>query len=59
MLKKIRNSFLREGRLLAFSPALPRLFGTLDREFGHFRRYTRRQLARLAAECGFAVKLLR
>lgn len=38
------------GHLLLFVPALPALFGTLDEEFEHFRRYTRRALtAKLAA----------
>jgi SAM-dependent methyltransferase len=32
------------GHVLLFVPALPALFGTLDRAFEHFRRYTRREL---------------
>jgi SAM-dependent methyltransferase len=30
-----------DGHLLLFVPALPALFGSLDRAFDHFRRYTR------------------
>ena len=37
------------GVLVVLVPAHPRLFGALDRAYGHERRYTRERLARLAA----------
>ena len=43
------------GSLLLFVPAGPRLFGSLDRAFDHFRRYERRQLAELLADGGLEV----
>jgi SAM-dependent methyltransferase len=33
------------GRVIVLVPALPRLYGSLDRELTHVRRYTRRSLA--------------
>jgi len=40
------------GHLLLFVPALPALFGTLDRAFEHFRRYTRPVLRARLADAG-------
>jgi SAM-dependent methyltransferase len=59
MLERIRTSLSENGKLLLFVPALPIIFGSLDEQFGHFRRYTRKQLAQLVASCGFQVELLR
>ncbi len=42
------------GRLLLFVPALPALFGSLDRELDHVRRYGRAALERRTREAGFA-----
>jgi SAM-dependent methyltransferase len=44
------------GRLLVHVPALPWLYGSLDRELDHFRRYSRQQLVGLLAAAGFAVE---
>lgn len=35
------------GRLTVIVPANPALFGSLDREYGHLRRYTKRMLSKL------------
>lgn len=59
MLEKIRGTLNENGRLLLFVPALPAIFGSLDEQFGHFRRYTRRQLAGLVTACGYEIELLR
>ena len=40
------------GHLLLFVPALPALFGSLDRAFEHYRRYTRPVLRTRIAEAG-------
>lgn len=37
------------GRMVVYVPALPFLFGTLDQELGHLRRYTRRSVRALLA----------
>ncbi len=41
------------GALLLFVPAGPKLFGSLDVAFDHFRRYERRGLTSLLEESGF------
>jgi phospholipid N-methyltransferase len=38
------------GRLTLLVPAHPRLYGNLDRAYGHHRRYTRDRLRRVVAE---------
>lgn len=43
------------GRLGLLVPAHPRLYGKLDRAYGHHRRYTRTALRRLFDDAGFAV----
>ncbi|MBI4500108.1 MAG: class I SAM-dependent methyltransferase [Gemmatimonadetes bacterium] len=45
------------GRLVLLVPALPGIYGTLDRQLGHQRRYTPRLLRERYAEAGF--RLLR
>lgn len=59
MLERIRSSLNEKGRLLVFVPALPRIFGSLDEQFGHFRRYKRRRLRELVTSCGYQIELLR
>lgn len=44
------------GRAVILVPALESLFGSLDRELGHQRRYARKSLARLMREAGFRVE---
>ena len=43
------------GVLCLFVPARPELYAPLDRDFGHFRRYTRRELRRKLNQAGFAI----
>ena len=43
------------GRLTILVPAHPRLYGSLDRTYGHFRRYTRELLRGLADRAGLEV----
>jgi SAM-dependent methyltransferase len=51
------GSMLRpRGRAVILVPALQGLFGSLDRELGHQRRYTRKSLAGLMREAGFRVE---
>lgn len=47
-----------EGVLVVLVPAHPRLFGALDRAYGHERRYTRARLRALAAGAGLDVTAL-
>jgi SAM-dependent methyltransferase len=47
------------GHLLVFVPALPWLFGELDRQAGHFRRYTKKSLVELISRSGLSVVKVR
>ncbi len=44
VLKQARQAIKPGGALLLFVPALPAIYGTLDRAFEHERRYTKRAL---------------
>jgi SAM-dependent methyltransferase len=46
------------GRLLLLVPAGPRLFGSLDRAFGHYRRYTASTLTAALQSVGLAITAL-
>lgn len=43
------------GKLLILVPALPAIFGSLDRAFDHYRRYTRGVLRSAVMEAGFEI----
>jgi SAM-dependent methyltransferase len=54
-LQAIRAMLLPQGRLVLLVPALPALYGTMDRALGHHRRYRRRALAELLRATGYTV----
>jgi SAM-dependent methyltransferase len=43
------------GHVILFVPALPWLYGSLDRAFGHVRRYRRRELYDKISAAGFTI----
>lgn len=43
------------GRLCVFVPAVPAIYGTLDRKSGHYRRYRKAELVRNVTAGGFRV----
>ncbi len=45
----------RNGFLCLFVPARPEIFSPIDKDFGHFRRYTRPQLRGRLEQAGFEV----
>ncbi|HET8798811.1 MAG TPA: methyltransferase domain-containing protein, partial [Thermoanaerobaculia bacterium] len=47
------------GRLALFVPADQKLFGEIDRQVGHFRRYSREELQRLIEAAGFTTMKMR
>jgi hypothetical protein len=47
------------GVVVLLLPAFPGLYGPIDRNLGHYRRYTGRSVARLAAEAGLKLQNLR
>jgi SAM-dependent methyltransferase len=55
LLGACRANLAPRGVLVVFSPAFPALYSRMDREAGHFRRYTRAGLAALVELAGFEV----
>jgi len=51
----IRELLAPGGRLVLLVPALPALYGSIDRALGHHRRYKRAGLAALIRDTGFRV----
>jgi hypothetical protein len=47
------------GTLCLFVPARPEIYSPLDKDFGHFRRYTRRDLREKLERAGFQILRLR
>jgi SAM-dependent methyltransferase len=43
------------GQLCLFVPACPQIYGPIDRDFGHYRRYTRRELGCKLLQAGLSV----
>lgn len=54
-LKIINKTLAVGGRLFIFVPALRWLHGSMDRQLGHFRRYTRTELEKKCVASGFRV----
>jgi glycosyltransferase involved in cell wall biosynthesis len=48
-----------DGHLVLLVPALKALYGTMDQHLGHYRRYTRDELAAKVSDAGFAVESIR
>jgi SAM-dependent methyltransferase len=48
----------RRGALCLFVPARPEIYAPIDKDFGHFRRYTYRELRSKLVEAGFAIERL-
>lgn len=57
-LRRLRDLLRPGGALLLFVPAMPGLYGSLDREMGHHRRYTRGGLRDVVGAAGFAIDKL-
>jgi SAM-dependent methyltransferase len=58
-LSQIQQVLQPEGRLIVLVPAMPRLYGTLDRELHHFRRYSRPELESKLQQAGFQIEDVR
>jgi SAM-dependent methyltransferase len=48
-----------QGALCLFVPARPEIYAPIDRDFGHFRRYTRAELGSKLKKAGFKIERLR
>ena len=55
-LRTAHSVLAHRGRVLIFVPANPWLMGSLDRQLGHFRRYTMRELSSKCRAAGFTVR---
>lgn len=55
-LRAIRTVLEPGGRLILLVPNDPTAYGTIDREIGHYRRYTARGLRALMTESGYEVE---
>lgn len=55
-MRKAREVVSPNGTMLLFVPAVPAIFGSLDRAFEHFRRYTRPQLRKQIEEAGWTIE---
>lgn len=57
-LRNLWNALKDGGNAIVLVPQGPILYGSLDRVLGHFRRYSREQLAKVGESAGFKVKLI-
>ena len=57
-LRAAHSALVPGGYLLILVPALPAIFGSLDRAFDHYRRYTRSGLTTQIRTAGFAIEKL-
>jgi SAM-dependent methyltransferase len=48
----------RRGSLCLFVPARPEIYAPIDKDFGHFRRYKRRELRNKLVDAGFTIERL-
>jgi len=48
----------RQGHLCLFVPARPEIYSPIDKDFGHFRRYRRKELRHLLQLAGFEITRL-
>ncbi|MFL6246832.1 MAG: glycosyltransferase [Thermoanaerobaculia bacterium] len=55
-LQRLYEVLVPGGRLALFVPADQKLFGTMDTQVGHFRRYSREELQRLIEAAGFVTE---
>ena len=54
-LKRYHACMRAEGYLCLFVPACPFIYAPIDKHFGHFRRYTRRELREVLEGAGFRI----
>jgi SAM-dependent methyltransferase len=57
-LSAAHQALVAKGSLLLLVPAVPAIFGSLDRAFDHFRRYTRSGLRQQLLQAGFEIEKL-
>jgi SAM-dependent methyltransferase len=55
-LRRMASVLVPGGIVILIAPASPSLYGPIDRRLGHYRRYTRASMSRLARDAGLNVK---
>ena len=55
-LQRIASVLAPDGAIVLLLPAFPALYGPIDRNLGHYRRYTRASLGRLAQAAGLRIR---
>lgn len=58
-LEALRDKMSFDGLLFAFVPNDPQIFGSLDEEFGHCRRYSKKTIKDTLTDAGFRVIVCR
>ncbi|HUP58994.1 MAG TPA: bifunctional glycosyltransferase/class I SAM-dependent methyltransferase [Thermoanaerobaculia bacterium] len=58
-LQRLHELLTPGGKLLLFVPADQSLYGTMDKQVGHFRRYSRDELKRIIEAAGFTIDSVR
>lgn len=55
-LRRLRRLLAPGGRLVLLAPQYPALYGSFDRTLGHYRRYTRAEMAARVEAAGFVIR---
>jgi SAM-dependent methyltransferase len=55
-LSDLRDRLTQDGKLFIYVPAFMLLYTEFDKEVGHFRRYTKKELVEKVAGAGFAIE---
>ena len=58
-LRRFASILVPRGAIMLLVPAFPALFGPIDQNLGHYRRYTRASIARLTRAAGLELKKVR
>jgi ubiquinone/menaquinone biosynthesis C-methylase UbiE len=56
VLRRMAGVLAPGGNIIVLVPAFPSLYGPIDERLGHYRRYTRASISRLAEKSGLTVK---
>ena len=54
-LKELKSILTKNGTLVLYLPAFQILFSDLDRNVGHFRRYSKRRIIKITSDAGFEI----
>ncbi len=55
VVRNIHGIMKSGGKFILFVPALNAIYGTLDKELGHYRRYNKKELELMLHEAGFKI----